>query len=137
MRRKFPYCLHCEKPLEGRADKKYCDRYCKSARQYQLGKERPERFYSVVDNHLRTNRKILKHYNKAGKVTVRAKVLLDSGFNPNFFTQYWKTQKGDVYLFVYEFGFLKKKESGNEKYVLVLWQDYMSKSSGHTSSNRL
>ncbi len=74
------------------------------------------------------NRKILKQYNKAGKVTVRTKILLDLGFNPNFFTHYWKTKKGEVYLFVYEYGFLKKKETGNEKYVLVLWQDYMNKS---------
>ncbi len=128
MNRKFPHCLHCQKPLDGRADKKYCDRYCKSAHQYQRDKERPERFYTIVDNHLRMNRKILKQCNKAGKVTVRTKILLDLGFNPNFFTHYWKTKKGDVYLFVYEYGFLKKKESGNEKYVLVLWQDYMNKS---------
>lgn len=109
MKRKFRYCLYCQKPLEGRADKKYCDHYCKSALQYQRDSESPERFYNVVDNHLRLNRKILKQYNKAGKVTVRTKVLLDSGFNPKFFTHYWKTKNDDVYLFVYEYGFLKKK----------------------------
>ena len=41
-----------------------------------------------VDNQLRLNRKILKQYNKGGKVTVRAEVLWDLGFDPNFFTHY-------------------------------------------------
>ncbi len=44
-----------------------------------------------------------------------------------FFTHYWKNAKGDVYLFVYEYGFLKKVENNNEKYVLIQWQDYMDK----------
>jgi hypothetical protein len=38
-----------------------------------------------------------------------------------------KNQKGDVYLFVYEYGFLKRKENGKDKYVLILWQEYMKK----------
>ncbi|MCM4168449.1 hypothetical protein DHD08_12245 [Arenibacter sp. H213] len=41
------------------------------------------------------------------------------------FLEYWKNQKGDVYLFVYEYGFLKKTNMGKEKYLLVTWQDYM------------
>ena len=120
-------CLYCGKQLKGRTDKKYCNLHCKSAYQYQKAKNEPERFYNKVDNQLRLNRKILKEYNKGGKVTVRADVLLDLGFDPKFFTHYWKNQKGDVYLFVYECGFLKKKENGKEKYVLILWQEYMTK----------
>ena len=120
-------CLYCGKQLKGRTDKKYCNLHCKSAYQYQKAKNEPERFYNKVDNQLRLNRKILKEYNKGGKVTVRADVLLDLGFDPKFFTHYWKNQKGDVYLFVYEYGFLKKKENGKEKYVLILWQEYMTK----------
>ena len=119
-------CLQCSSQLKGRTDKKYCDLHCKSAYQYQITKNGPERFYNKVDNQLKLNRKILKEYNKGGKVTVRVEVLLEIGFNPNFFTHYWKNQKGDVYLFVYEYGFLKKKENGKEKYVLVIWQDYMN-----------
>ena len=120
-------CLYCRKQLKGRTDKKYCNLHCKSAYQYQKAKNEPERFYNSVDNQLRLNRKILKEYNKGGKVIVRADVLLDLGFDPNFFTHYWKNQKGDVYLFVYEYGFLKKKENEKEKYVLILWQDYMKR----------
>lgn len=118
-------CLYCDKKLEGRSDKKYCDVHCKSAYQYQRTKTAEPKFYNKVDNQLKLNRKILKHYNKAGKATIRASVFLEQGFNPNFFTHYWKNDKGDVYLFVYEYGFLKRKEHGVEKYILVIWQSYM------------
>ncbi len=120
-------CLYCKKQITGRTDKKYCNLHCKSAYQYQQAKEQPERFYNIVDNQLKLNRKILKEFNRGGKVTVRAELINEMGFDANFFTHYWKNQKGDVYLFVYEFGFLKKLENGKEKYVLVLWQEYMNK----------
>jgi hypothetical protein len=118
-------CKNCGTILQGRSDKIYCDNYCKSAYQYKNEKENQSNFYLKVDKQLKSNRKILKAYNKAGKSTVRAEELLKEGFNPNYFTHYWKNQKGDVYLFCYEYGFLKRVESEKEKYVLVTWQDYM------------
>lgn len=120
-------CAACGKVLEGRSDKKFCDPYCKSAFHYKKSIEQTPRFYNKVDKQLKTNRKILKQYNKAGKSTVRSSVLIEAGFDPNFFTHYWKNQKGEVYLFVYEFGFLRKTERQAEKYVLVKWQEYMAK----------
>ena len=75
------------------------------------------------------NRKILKSFNKAGKATVREQVLREQGFDPNFFTHYWKNAKGDVYLFVYEYGFLTRSENGKKKFILVTWQPYMRKGS--------
>jgi len=119
-------CLECDKLLDGRADKRYCDPYCKSAYHYKKSKSETPKFYIKVHQQLKLNRKILKNYNKAGKATVRAKTLNDSGFNPNFFTHYWKNTKGDVYFFVYEYGFLKKNERNIKKYILIKWQDYMS-----------
>ncbi len=79
----------------------------------------------MVDNQLKLNRRILKAYNKAGKATVRVQILKSEGFNPKFITHYWKNLKGDVYLFAYEFGFLKRTENNKEKYVLIKWQPYM------------
>ena len=78
-------------------------------------KNGPNGFINKVDNQLRLNRKIFKEYNKGGKVTVRAEVLLELGFNPNFFTHYWKNQKGDTYFFVYEYGFSKEKGARERK----------------------
>ncbi len=120
-------CLECSKLLEGRAGKRFCDPYCKSAYHYKKSQSEKPKFYIKVQQQLKLNRKILKEYNKAGKATIRAEIVLKLGFNPNFFTHYWKNQKGDVYLFVYEYGFLKKKENGREKFVLILWQEYMTK----------
>ena len=119
-------CLDCNKELAGRADKKFCDVYCKSSYHYKL-RQADRSFYEEVDQQLKLNRRILKLFNKAGKATVRSEVLLEQGFNPNFFTHYWKNKNGDIYLFVYEFGFLKKNENGRLKYVLVTWQPYMKK----------
>jgi hypothetical protein len=120
-------CLACDKELKGRSDKRFCDLHCKSSYHYRRSLEEAPRFYNKVDNQLKLNRKILKQYNKAGKATVRASLIKEDGFNPNYFTHYWKNNKEDVYLFVYEYGFLKKNEHGVEKYILIKWQDYMEK----------
>ncbi|MDP5082079.1 MAG: hypothetical protein NWP87_05430 [Winogradskyella sp.] len=119
-------CLQCSKVLDGRSDKKYCDTYCKSSYQYQKSKIETPQFYKRVDRQLKRNRQLLKQYNKSGTATIRANILQDEGFNPHFFTHFWKNKKNDVYLFVYEYGFLKKKVGNMDKYVLVRWQDYMS-----------
>ena len=120
-------CLYCGETLKGRSDKKYCNLHCKSAYQYEMSKNRPERFFNKVDNQIRLNRKSLKEFNKGGKVTVRKELLTDLGFTDQFFTHTWKNQKGDTYHFIYEYGYLKRMEKGKEKYVLVIWQDYMDK----------
>ncbi len=119
-------CLACDKDLQGRSDKIFCDPYCKSSYHYKKSKEEAPRFYNKVDNQLKLNRRILKSFNKSGKATVRSETIKKLGFNPNFFTHYWKNKNGDVYLFVYEFGFLKRKEQQKEKYILIHWQEYMS-----------
>lgn len=118
-------CPVCDKLIKGRTDKKFCDTTCKSAFHYQALLEEGSGFYLRVDRQLKTNRRILKRFNRAGKATVRAEILIAQGFNPKFFTHYWKNSKGEVYIFVYEFGFLTRKENGKKKYVLVTWQPYM------------
>lgn len=119
-------CLECNEILEGRIDKKFCSVYCKSAYHYKINLEKGDSLFKKIDKILKTNRHILKEYNKGGKVTVRKETLIEEGFNPKYFTHYWKNQKGDVYLFCYEFGFLERKETGRSKYILVKWQPYMN-----------
>jgi len=119
-------CLACGNILQGRSDKVFCDAHCKSSYHYRKSIEEAPRFYNYVDNQLKLNRKILKSFNKAGKATVRANKLIELGFNPKFFTHYWKNTKGDVYLFVYEYGFLKRLENDLDKYILIQWQNYMN-----------
>ena len=118
-------CIRCGEPIEGRLDKKFCEESCKSAYHYEQGRLKEQSLFNVIDRQLKTNRRILKEFNRAGKATVRKQVLLDEGFNPKYFTHYWKAKNGHVYLFCYEYGFMKKIENAKEKYVLIQRQSYM------------
>ena len=119
-------CLNCKAEVIGRSDKLFCNVYCKSSFQYKKKKEEEKSLFETIDKQLKQNRKLLKSFNKAGKAVVRKEEILKEGFNPNYFTHFWKNKKGDVYLFCYEFGFLAKTENGKAKYVLVKWQEYMN-----------
>jgi hypothetical protein len=118
-------CPTCKGKVNGRRDKMYCSLNCKSIAQYEK-RLKEDQFYLEVDRQLKTNRKILKKYNRVGKTTLRKEELTKEGFNPNFFTHYWKNSKGDVYLFVYDYGFLSLKEHQKDKFLIVQWQEYMN-----------
>jgi len=118
-------CPECNIEVKGRSDKKFCSAKCKSIHQYENVRKK-EVFYLMVDKQLKKNRRLLKKYNKSGYTTIRSKELLNDGFNPKYFTHYWKTKKGDVYLFCYDFGFLNMNKNGVQKYLIVEWQDYMN-----------
>ena len=118
-------CPVCGEIIKGRIDKIFCSAKCKNIAQYEK-RIINEQFYLSVDKQLKTNRRILKEFNKAGKATVRKDVIIDAGFNPKYFTHYWKAKNGNVYIFCYDYGFMRKTENSKEKYVLVQWQDYMA-----------
>lgn len=120
-------CANCGEKFMGRRGKKFCSDYCKSNFHYERNKMNEDSFYKQVDKQLKLNRKLLKRFNASGKSTVRAELILKEGFDPTFFTHYWKNNRGDVYLFCFEFGFLKRKENGKVKYILVKWQSYMKR----------
>lgn len=118
-------CLECKEEIKGRSDKKFCSSYCKSAYHYRIKKGKEKSLFRQIDEQLKTNRRLLKNYNKAGKSIIRKDTLLAEGFNPRYFTHYWKAQNGNLYLFCYEYGFMEKKEKNAMKYVLVKWQKFM------------
>jgi len=120
-------CLDCKKELEGRVDKLYCDDQCRSAYHYRINKKNNMTLFARIDKQLKLNRRLLKHFNRSGKSTIKGSKLKDAGFDPSYFTHYWKNSAGKVYLFCYDVGFLKLKEHGQEKFVLIDWQDYMKK----------
>ena len=74
-------CVACGKELKGRSDKRFCDLHCKSTYHYRKSQEEEPRFFNKVDNQLKTNRKILKQYNKAGKATVRSSLIIGEVFS--------------------------------------------------------
>ena len=117
-------CPICGSPVKGRSDKLFCSTKCKSINQYENRREN-EKFYLRVDRQLKVNRKLLKRYNRSGFTTIRKSELIGEGFDPKFFTHYWKNKKGDVYLFCYDYGFLFLKRNSEDKYLIVQWQYYM------------
>ncbi|MDG1476796.1 MAG: hypothetical protein P8Q14_06595 [Vicingaceae bacterium] len=119
-------CVECEEEISGRVDKIFCSPYCKSNFHYKKNLQKEKGLFVTIDKQLKLNRRLLNHFNKAGKAVIRKDELLKVGFNPKYFTHYWKNQKGDVYLFCYEYGYLEKQEHGKSKYVLVQWQAYMN-----------
>ncbi len=120
-------CLDCGKVLEGRIDKKFCSPYCKTSYHYKRNKKKEKSMFVRIDRQLKVNRKILRKYNKGGLTKVDCDKLIKEGFDPKYFTHYWKNQKNDIYLFCYEYGFLKVHDNYKDKYVLVVWQPYMEK----------
>ena len=118
-------CPECNEIITGRSDKIFCTPFCKSSYHYKKNMKNDNNIFIKIDKILKQNRRILKAFNKSGKSTVRKETLLKEGFNPKYFTNYWKAKNNNLYLFCYEFGFMEISENGNSKYVLITWQKYM------------
>lgn len=116
-------CLKCGDPLIGRIDKKFCSDQCRFV--YNNKKKRiHEAAILNINQKLRKNRSILKSLNPVGKTTVRRSLLKNMGFSFDFFTHTFRTDKGTVYYFAYDFGYTLIEE---EKVVLVTYQRYMNR----------
>lgn len=116
-------CLNCSKILKGRKDKKFCDTSCRNTHNNSLKTEK-EAFVIEVNNILRKNWKILKTCNPQGKATVRKEYLLAQGYDFNYFTNIFKSQKnGNTYFFCYDMGIT---EVDNTHVCIVHWQKYMN-----------
>ena len=100
-------CLHCEKPVRGRTDKKFCDDYCRNA--YNNSLKAPS--YNLVrniNNQLAKNRRLLEEVLPAGEElgkTTREK-LIAKGFSFKYITHTYTNKKGNIYFFCYDFGYL-------------------------------
>lgn len=114
-------CLHCGKPIIGRSDKKFCDKYCRNYYNNKF-KSDANNYIRQVNNALRKNRRILEQYvnpdKKTGK-TSRDK-LLQEGFNFKYFTHSFTNRKGDTYNYCYDFGYLSLDE---DWFLIVREQD--------------
>jgi len=109
-------CLDCGEPLIGRADKKFCNDQCRNNYNNRLNSDLSIAVRKI-NNILRKNRRILSELNPSGKVTVHKDKLTNRGFNFEYFTHIYTTQKGHMYRFVYEYGYLPLE---NDLYMLVL-----------------
>ncbi|MGB0850154.1 MAG: hypothetical protein ACPGTP_02810 [Bacteroidia bacterium] len=100
-------CLHCDKELLGRADKKFCDKQCRN--DYNNTQN------SVSNNYIRSvNRIIKKNRNileelcpKDKSIKVNKKELTKLGFSFEYFTNTYKTKAEKTYYFCYEYGYVE------------------------------
>jgi len=64
-----------------------------------------------INNILRKNRRILQDLNPKDKAKVHKDKMLEKGYNFNYFTNVYKTQKGVTYYFCYEYGYLPLEDN--------------------------
>lgn len=99
-------CLFCSNKITGRTDKKFCNDYCRNAYNNQL-KSANSPAIRNINNTLIKNRRILETMLGEEKMIKQLKEkLLTQGFNFKYFTHNYTNQKGNVYYFCYEYGYL-------------------------------
>jgi len=102
-------CLECQRPVFGRADKKFCSDGCRNA--FNNKTNAPATNYvRNVNNILGRNRRILVSLNPDGKNEVHRELLLKKGFDFDYYTHSLTTKCGEHYQFCYEQGYLQKKD---------------------------
>lgn len=114
-------CKECGHKLKGRKDQKFCSDYCRNTFNNRLNED-STKYMRRINNILRKNRRILAELNPNGKITVDGISMAEEGFNFHYFTNMYKTQKGAIYYFCYDQGYLKME---NDQYMLVHKQDYV------------
>ena len=117
------HCLACDKSIHGRADKKFCNDYCRNAYNNSM-KSMNSVVVRNINNVLTKNRKILENILGQEKtIKTNKEKLLQHGFNFKYNTHTYTTKNGDTYCFCYEMGYLplehdtylvvKRKEENN------------------------
>lgn len=99
-------CKACGKTLHGRADKKFCNDYCRNAYNNNL-KSANSTVVRNINNALLKNRRILESVLGEEEMQKISKdKLLHKGFQTKYITHTYTNKKGNVYHFCYEYGYL-------------------------------
>jgi predicted nucleic acid-binding Zn ribbon protein len=109
-------CLACGKGIHGRADKKFCNDYCRNAYNNNL-KSANSTIVRNINNSLLKNRRILETVLAQEEMQKISKdKLLHHGFQTKYITHTYTNKKGNVYFFCYEYGYLPLD---NDWYLIV------------------
>jgi predicted nucleic acid-binding Zn ribbon protein len=98
-------CPVCGGAIVGRSDKVYCSDLCRHRTNNQAKASSGEHM-STVNAILKKNRSILKTLCPEGTAVVPRQVLTSMGYNVQYFTSIFVTQRKDVYYICYDYGFL-------------------------------
>ncbi|WP_289053532.1 DUF2116 family Zn-ribbon domain-containing protein [Carboxylicivirga marina] len=111
-------CPVCNDPIIGRIDKKFCSDQCRNSfnnRRYSS----ENLLVQKVNRTLKKNYSILQSLNQSGKTKVKRSKLLQEGFDFNYFTSIYTTQKGASYHLCYDQGYLSLSD---ELFLLIHWE---------------
>lgn len=99
-------CLSCGHHLHGRADKKFCNDYCRNAHHNQLNSA-GNNYIRNINQSLRRNSRILESLlQPARRITkISRQVLQQKGFSFHYYTHMRSNRKGKDYYFCYEYGY--------------------------------
>jgi hypothetical protein len=119
-------CDECKEPFVGRADKRFCSDACRNAFNNKLNSDSSS-YMRNVNNILRKNRRILEARFKGENLPagrqgnkVLRDTLLKEGFDFNYFTNIYTTQKGSNYFYCYEMGYLPIESN----YILIVKKEF-------------
>lgn len=100
-------CQFCGHALKGRIDKRFCDDNCRNNYNNNQNSEQ-NIFVRQINQILKKNRKILSELLPSNEdyIKIKQNKLSEKGFNFNYHTHLYTTQKQQTYHFCYEFGFL-------------------------------
>lgn len=100
------HCLACHAIIRGRSDKRFCDDGCRNAYNNKLNSA-SNTIIRHVNAILKKNRKILEELlGEEQMLKITRDRLLARGLNLDYFTNKLCNAKGQIYCFVYEFGYL-------------------------------
>ncbi|NGM63772.1 hypothetical protein [Sphingobacterium sp. SGR-19] len=103
-------CLACGELVVGRSDKRFCHDACRNAYNNKRN-SLPNSFVRKINDILKRNRQVLgKILGKEKMQKVSREKLLSKGFDFDFFTNQLSNAKGQIYFFVYEYGYLPLDE---------------------------
>ncbi len=110
-------CLTCDKILRGRADKKFCNDYCRNTFNNSL-KSPGNNFVRNVNNALGKNRRILQELLSPDddNIKVQKEKLLQLGFQFKYFTHHNITATGGACFYCYDHGWIVLE---NDWYLVV------------------
>lgn len=102
-------CLSCGKQIKGRADKKFCDDYCRNNyNNQQKAKGNHSTYVRNINNALLKNRKILASLKgeKEEHVKSNKEKLITLGFSFKYLTHSFTNKDGKTYYWCYDYGYL-------------------------------
>ncbi len=108
-------CLECGESIVGRADKKFCNDYCRNSFNNKVNIE-SKKLIRNINNRLKKNYRTLCDLNESGKTKVSRNKLLDKNFDFNHFTSIYTTKAGNIYYYIYDQGYLSIE---NDYFLLI------------------